>query len=520
MSGGRMIPRRDFLIGTSGLAAGSLLGMGCGGVKVTPDFPQACDGDCAFPVVDVHCHVFNGSDLNVSGFISHILPLPTKLTDAPARRFHALIDGITPSGADELVALAQLDGVVRKPEPSAAPAQVQELANAVGGLLDWKDEHGSAERIVETLHLITRRRSQIAATLVDTYSQVDLFTPAMVDYTHWSNDAPETPLSDQLKVQALISQLAAHGRIGRPEARIHPIAPYNPLREVREVLNALSATYAPFGAPFSGGDRYDCTAELAADAISRPGSLQPLRAAIEDLGFVGAKVYPPVGFLPIGNAEWEHHQRSGLGKPLDLALRAFYAYCEAEDVPVMTHANESNGYATGFGILAGPEHWEKVLQEFPNLRLNLGHFGHLTGEDKELGLETCELWMRQIAVLMERYPNVYADTGFSPTLDAQEDRERYAALLKDLFTTYRKASKRLMYGSDYWLNTLSINHEAAVDGLSALFDGLDGHRASFMGRNALRFLGLLDDDDRPADTRNRTRLLKRYEGLERPSWLG
>ena len=102
-----------------------------------------------------------------------------------------------------------------------------------------------------------------------------------------------------------------------------------------------------------------------------------MRDAVERAGFIGVKLYPPVGFLPLGNAGFSPD--AARGQALDQALRALYATCEAEEIPITAHASPGNEFALGYGQLAAPERWAPVLREFPNLRLNFGHFGHETG---------------------------------------------------------------------------------------------------------------------------------------------
>jgi predicted TIM-barrel fold metal-dependent hydrolase len=205
-------------------------------------------------------------------------------------------------------------------------------------------------------------------------------------------------------------------------------------------------------------------------------------------------------------------------------LRAFYAYCEAQQVPVMTHAADSNGYQPGYGLLAEPSGWEAVLAEFPRLRLCLGHFGHLDGLADGDTLAACSSWMRRCAVLMQRYPNVYADMSSSPLAFRAGLRERYMSLLEEMFTRFPRTRLRVAYGSDFWLSKLQPNHEFAVDAfhaaLSGAFDATT--RDDLMGTNALRYLGILGDDGQAApENANRRRLLAFYaaEGAAPPEWM-
>ena len=78
-----------------------------------------------------------------------------------------------------------------------------------------------------------------------------------------------------------------------------------------------------------------------------------------------------------------------------------------------------------------------------------------------------------------------------------------------------------MYGSDWWLSGLDPNATAAVGQFRATLGGQLGPEglADLMGRNALRFLGLLDDDGRPRNGAAAARLRQLYAGWFRPVWL-
>jgi len=526
-----LLDRRRFLLGVAAaLTACSK------SILVTTKYPRAerC-GDAGCTMVDVHCHVFNASDLNVSGFVSHILPVPPKLTSWLTDMLANELYKRTDSAREELDALAKLIADESKQiEPAREkvdPGKLDQIAAKLSSNAFLLQTSALAGDVLGTLMLIIQPRRKIAARMAAQYSAVDLFTPALVDYTYWSADKPESPLQDQLAVQSALAKASMLGRIGAGRVRIHPIAPFNPLREVREAIEppAGQEPTPRLGKEEGGRVMYACDAPAQSE-MPQSGSLGPLRYAIEQLGFVGAKVYPPTGFKPIANDSWEfHRETTKLGSMLDQALHDFYAYCEAEHVPLMTHANNSNGYNLGYGMLTGPDAWEEVLRLYPNLRLNLGHFGELSGDDPKRGFEACELWMGRIADMMQRYPNVYADSGCSFVPVEQEFQDRYLTLLAELYEKYDKASLRFMYGSDFWLNKFYANSDSFLDAFVALYKARFPEQArNFFGDNALRFLGMLDDrGNKPDDNRNRLRLRAWYkraeeetkQKIDEPAWL-
>jgi predicted TIM-barrel fold metal-dependent hydrolase len=254
---------------------------------------------------------------------------------------------------------------------------------------------------------------------------------------------------------------------------------------------------------------------LRAAKAATASALDLVRQAIGQ-GFVGVKVYPPVGFAPLDNA------RLRPGEPLsariDEALRALYAFCQAEEVPITTHASAANEYGLGLRQLVAPDRWRPALEAYPGLRLNLGHFGHDYGVS---GPGSTAGWIHQGAALIERHPNVYADLANSPLVYDARYAARLVQLLREVIARFPKVKRRLMYGSDWWLSRLDPDAGLAVDRFRATLGELltSEELADVMGRNALRFLGLLDDDNRPRSGKAAERLRRFYVGATVPAWL-
>ena len=185
---------------------------------------------------------------------------------------------------------------------------------------------------------------------------------------------------------------------------------------------------------------------------------------------------------------------------------------------ITTHASAANEYGLGLRELVAPERWRPVLEAYPALRLNLGHFGHdygVAGPDATRG------WIHQAAALIERYPNVYADLANSPLVYDARYAARLLGLLRDVVARHPRVKRRLMYGSDWWLSRLDPDAALAVDRfrstLASLFSAEE--IADVMGRNALRFLGFLDDANRPRAGRASARLRRFYGQAPLPPWL-
>ena len=446
------------------------------------------------------------------------------------------------------VDLHELQGWLEEWDPTLADARVDGLE----GLTDLVDYARSARRavvqFVRALRLITRPRYQIAAELATSYPTVSLFTPALVDFSATTRDQPRTDVRQQIAVHSLVAKLSIVGLLpGAPSTRIAPFVGFDPYREVTETALSswnpdlgVASRYAPYGSSperFSGPARFDPTRARRLPVEDGPwdatvldlshvtGAIDLVRAAVEIGGFVGVKLYPPAGFLPLGNALRFPGTK---GEQLDVALHALYGYCVAMDVPILAHAAHSNGFEVGYDGFAGPAGWELVLADYPTLRLCLGHFGHMHGVGTDPSAPSVDGWPARFVALIDRYPHVYADVGNSTFAISAAYRSRFVGLVRALVGTdeptpeQQKRRRRMMYGSDFWMNSLSADHGGYLTSFEhdfvTAFDTEFGE--AFMGRNALRFLGFTGDDDGPDPTNlNRRRYVAFHGTHPTPAWL-
>src|SRR5690242_5883527 len=107
----------------------------------------------------------------------------------------------------------------------------------------------------------------------------------------------------------------------------------------------------------------------------RISPLQLARDALANHGFVGVKLYPPMGFKPLGNSNaWPDYFRfierdlgyaTRLGDELDAALQNLYGLCVEIEAPVLAHAADSNGAGPHFADRADPAFWFPVFEKYP-----------------------------------------------------------------------------------------------------------------------------------------------------------
>ncbi len=195
-----------------------------------------------------------------------------------------------------------------------------------------------------------------------------------------------------------------------------------------------------------------------------------LKLAFEEYGYFGVKVYPALGYLP-------SHPK----------LMELFSICEKKRIPVVTHCggklvhtsykylkglDGKSNIADGNGnyqnipkdqqsrwFIAGdsyrqffnnPYNWNPVLKEFPELRLNLGHFGG--GEEWLLMMKgKNNSWVSRILALMDQYEYVYADLSYNIAMNKYVKNKSMFEFIKERFDNSRLLRERTLYGSDYYM---------------------------------------------------------------------
>lgn len=456
-------------------------------------------------VVDVHAHNFNATDLPIPGFVAHFIPFladfsheiwqePDKLCRKLAEDVMKAVKVVTPMAAQELNAVA---GATAWPAPVADSADADKVADVLSDGAGWLGQLFGAKwdikavvrRAAQVVNLTAHTRAEVTATMAANYPGVSLFVPMLVDYDGWvggdASDKAPSPLGDQIKVHGALGRLSIKTPLsqgaGMDGARVHPFVAFDP---------------------------------------RRADGLELVRTAIETQGFIGVKVYPPCGFAPARNACLLANVPDA--GAIDASLDALYDYCTRHDVPICTHCSTGNEFSLGLRDLVAPHRWEPVLAKFPKLRLNLGHFGHMEGIDSKRGLRSCESWLRQAGVLMDKYENVYADLSGSD-LNTDATAATYAGFLRQSFAKYKSIPKRMMYGSDWWLNRFfdaAPNYLAKFQAnFARLFPDEPQMLADVLGQNALRFLGLTGDGGRLPANGERVVALYQSSHMPLPAWL-
>jgi predicted TIM-barrel fold metal-dependent hydrolase len=326
-----------------------------------------------------------------------------------------------------------------------------------------------------------------------------LVTPATLDITNWleNSEIDTTPL--EIAQQAELMSLIALKEYKNP--LVHGFIGFDPWRYI------------------------DDTAKNR-----HPNALEVVDTALTQYGFVGVKLYPPMGFRATHNFDRDDNKflgkltagYPGLGARLDAALDTLFLYCLEHDVPIMAHCAASQGTSDENSLCADPKFWKELLDKPPvgtldyaKLRINLGHFGGIWNFDNLAPSSTHIAWTRFVVEDMMKsgkYPNLYTDIGdFSVVLDRTQDEidedTVITGKLGDLITNWDPLRYRVMYGSDWIFLGIEPGFEAYYaqmrSHLGPVLAPSDPTMADFLWKNAARFLGLVSGTVTPTLTRLR-----------------
>jgi len=184
------------------------------------------------------------------------------------------------------------------------------------------------------------------------------------------------------------------------------------------------------------------------------------KAFSEKYNFFGVKIYPSLGYLPSNSSLMkifevcEHynipvtaHSGSGTVHTSKNKLNLNY-YVINENQDLEYHREKKNFYFKKQyeKFFNNPAHWEPVLKKFPNLRLNLAHFGGDSEWDKKTRND--KEWTFATIKLMEKYPNVYSDVSY--IIHIPEMHNKFI----ELFKLNNFVRERTLFGTDFYMVTI------------------------------------------------------------------
>lgn len=291
-----------------------------------------------------------------------------------------------------------------------------------------------------------------------------VFSCLMVDFDYplgAARNPPPTSLDKQIEVLGRIAVIS--------KGRILPFVSFDPWRFVYEGESALTRVIN----------------------------------AVQTQGAVGVKLYPSMGFAPLGNAEvspepnWPLNDFPDFGKRLDKAERALLAWCVSEDVPVLAHSNPSNGAHPSFLNLGKPENWREALKAYPGLRICFGHFG---GPCLLASPKNCKKSSGWPARFLQTFSssgaqNAFGDWSYFSDVLGEHARELLTARARAFYKSGGEVARnRILYGSDWFWVGLESHSDFYYRNFALLLQDLEpdfpGLTRQFFVGNASRYLGL------------------------------
>jgi len=219
--------------------------------------------------------------------------------------------------------------------------------------------------------------------------------------------------------------------------------------------------------------------------------------------FCGVKLYTPNGYSPADTDLMKpgglydfcvqhnvpitaHHSFSGFATPLssveidgliyDKGVQEVHGYVSLSKVFSASWVQER---ATRFNH---PDIWEKVMEKYPTLKLNLAHFAYGNAE-----------WQKKIYRMISnpKYVNMHTDLSCWCNLKDQDNDEIGLQSFYDLY--YKNASEyvkgKILYGSDFYLDLIYTDSLSSyLSNFNEVFPADEFKRIAFT--NAKRFLGV------------------------------
>lgn len=271
---------------------------------------------------------------------------------------------------------------------------------------------------------------------------IDYALGALVDFDGWLDCPPRSSHDDQVRLHQLLCSLSG--------GYMKPLVAYNPWSDIR----------------------------------SKGASLERVRDAVQNRGFIGVKIYPPNGFRALGNVDRPGSPSIGPSfAELDKVLLKFWETCAELEVPVMAHTNETCGVDEDFDKLGGPDGWEALLKRTTNPRVNFAHFG---GDDEDND------WTSKMARMMSspEGQNMYGDIGYWSDLRCRDESSSSCKTARDRLAAavaMPGVGKRILYGTDWFMMSKERDWARYPFEMAKATRGIAGlNQDDLFGKNAVR----------------------------------
>ena len=141
-------------------------------------------------------------------------------------------------------------------------------------------------------------------------------------------------------------------------------------------------------------------------------------------------------------------------RKLDAALSQLYAWCGANNVPIMAHTSHSFGPNADYEDRADPAFWGEVLEQraFPRLRINMAHFGHFNNavsySRPASYVEKCWEWTVGKIITSSADGYAYADISSLGEILKVGASKKVLECMKAFKDRFPGSEERLLYGTD------------------------------------------------------------------------
>ncbi|MEL6673360.1 MAG: amidohydrolase family protein [Bacteroidota bacterium] len=211
------------------------------------------------------------------------------------------------------------------------------------------------------------------------------------------------------------------------------------------------------------------------------------QAFAQEHGFFGVKIYPGLGY-----------------DPSDYRLWPIYELCQELDIPVLSHCGGPTISTENISLqifegekpvhlkaknrkemaykLNAPERWQIALDRFPNLKLNIAHFGGDISWKPPYKHSTVDSRPRKDVIMdfmkSGKYPHVYADFSYNLV---EPDLYRPLRQLLDNDSIVRA---KTLFGTDYWVvNQEGDLQQQQTDFLTYMDMGVQADLSRILAKN-------------------------------------
>lgn len=420
------------------------------------------------PVIDAHGHFFNGTDASVADYLVHSIghDSPYQPILESLRPIVNRLICLAPTAAAEYEDLVGLSRQLQGQAPDAIRIELkrsmQRTAQQVGQELYKEIDKDSA--------LVARIRAAMTAEGHKRVAFSQEFVLAAVDPF---DEVEKDNTRDRLSV-TMAGILNFVFCFLRP--RWQNLQQYRKRYEevgvvaVADAMVNFNGWYAPAISPAADQMKLHALMARLSGGYNLPliafnpwsddsdANLTLVKQAIQSYGFVGVKIYPPMGFWLANNAGLPKYpgERPNLAQ-LDRRLRDLFDFCISEDVPVLLHANSSMGPNGGADNYGGPAGLAQLVEQYKHAtkapKIILGHFG---GDANPKDTQIHDLpWPAHFADIMvgPGGGQVYGDMSMWTDLAQCQTNGQCNALKRLEFNSdqHKQVSQRLLYGSDWFM---------------------------------------------------------------------